>query len=142
MLQETMQAKTTYTPSKKFYLFDIFMGTTSASGPVKKTLSVGMATHVDGQHTYRLYLKTFISSEFFLMKENVQGNMDYAILTREEKHGSGKKYFYHRVGYAKILSGSNSGFLSLNWYLFPSVDLYMNLHPKDIRDVLDSTLEE
>lgn len=122
-------------PSKQVYFFDVFLGESDSDGRIKKIRSVGRAIHGDGQKVYKLQLKTFLNFDFYLMKEITRPGIDYSLFTREENHlGNGKKYFWHMVGEGRLQSGSNTGILALNWDVFPSGHIYMNLHPKDVRE--------
>lgn len=130
------------TPLRKLYLFDIFRGEVDSSGTIRKVRSVGIAAHGEGQKTYKVSLKTFINFDFFLMKESQNKNIDYALLTREAPKKAGRKYFWHMVGEGKLLLGANSGLLNLCWDVFPAENIYMSLHPKEVREVSDMSLQE
>lgn len=126
---------------RKLFIFDVFMGTFNEGGVLQKNRSIGMALHSEGQNTYKVQLKTFLNSEFFLIREKKKVGIDYAILTREPARNQGKKYFWHTVGEGKFLREPNTGFMSLQWDLF-GPNVYLDLHPKEVREVTDNRTDD
>jgi hypothetical protein len=113
----------------KVYRFDVFKGLVNKDGKVEKVCSVGHSTLYEGSTTYSIYLKTLLKDQFYLLPEqDVNRPFDFVILTREPSHMPGKKYFWNRVGTAKLLSDQNAGVMQLNFDLFNCVDLYLNFH--------------
>lgn len=120
----------------KVYRFDIFKGTTNEDGKVEKICSVGHSTLYEGSTTYSIYLKMLLKDLFYLLPEQDVGRpFDFVILTREPSNLPGKKYFWNRVGTAKILSDKNSGILKLDFDLFSSVDMYLSFHSSTMREL-------
>jgi hypothetical protein len=116
----------------RIYRFDVFKGRVDANGKIHKVRSVGVAYHGDGQGSFRLYLKTFLKDDFFLLPDRESGEVGlYSITTRMPSTFPGKKYFWHTVGTGKVLSGENAGFMHLSWDLLGGSDIYLNLYPKD-----------
>lgn len=121
--QNQMQSQKT-----KVHRFDVFKGTTNEEGKVEKIASVGHSTLYEGSTTYSLYLRMFLKDQFFLLPEQEAGRpFDFVILTREPSSLPGKKYFWNRVGTAKLLSDQNSGILKLEFDLLEA-ELYLNFH--------------
>lgn len=121
--QNQMQGQKT-----KVHRFDVFKGAINAEGKVEKVASVGHSTLYEGSTTYSLYLRMFLKDQFFLLPEQEAGRpFDFVILTREPSSLPGKKYFWNRVGTAKLLSDQNSGILRLEFDLL-EVELYLNFH--------------
>lgn len=113
----------------KVYRFDVFKGKVSEHGKVEKVCSVGHSTLYEGSTTYSVYLKTLLKDLFYLLPEQDVGRpFDFVILTREVSHLPGKKYFWNRVGTAKLLGEQNAGIMKLDFDLFVGVDLYLNFH--------------
>lgn len=113
----------------KVYRFDVFKGKMSTEGKVEKMTSVGHATLYEGSTTYSIYLKTLLKDLFYLLPEqDVSRPYDFVILTRETSSLPGKKYFWNRVGTAKLLGEQNAGIMKLEFDLFSNVDLYLNFH--------------
>ena len=110
------------------YRFDVFKGAADSEGRIAKIRSVGVAYHTDGLATYHIKLKTFLSDSFYLLPDEKSGQ--YSISTRAPSTLPGRKYFWHKVGEAKVMGGTNSGTLKLSFDLFAD-SLYMNLYPKD-----------
>lgn len=119
-------------PKKEHFRFDIFKGKETKEGKVLKLRSVGSATVAEGSATYHVHLKTLIGATFYLLPETKEKDApSYSILTREPSILPGRKYFWHKVGDAKLLTGENQGLLGLEWDLFPGASFYMNLFPKE-----------
>lgn len=96
---------------------------------MEKVCSVGHSTLYEGSTTYSVYLKTLLKDLFYLLPEqDASRPYDFVILTREPSSIPGKKYFWNRVGTAKLLSEKNAGIMQLEFDLFPGVDLYLNFH--------------
>lgn len=113
----------------KVYRFDVFKGKVNEEGKVEKICSVGHSTLYEGSTTYSVYLKTLLKDLFYLLPEQDAGRpFDFVILTREPSHLPGKKYFWNRVGTAKLLGDKNAGVMKLDFDLFTCVDLYLNFH--------------
>jgi hypothetical protein len=113
----------------KVYRFDVFKGKVSDAGKVEKICSVGHSTLYEGSTTYSIYLKTLLKDLFYLLPEqDVSRPFDFVILTREPSSLPGKKYFWNRVGTAKLLGEQNAGIMKLDFDLFSCVDLYLNFH--------------
>lgn len=120
----------------KVYRFDIFKGSTNEDGKVEKVCSVGHSTLYEGSTTYSIYLKMLLKDLFYLLPEQDVGRpFDFVILTREPSNLPGKKYFWNRVGTAKILSDKNSGILKLDFDLFAGVDMYLSFHSSTMREL-------
>lgn len=112
----------------KVHRFDVFKGTMNHEGKVEKITSVGHSILYEGSTTYSLYLRMFLKEQFFLLPEQEAGRpFDFVILTREPSSLPGKKYFWNRIGTARLLSDQNSGILKLEFDLL-DVDLYLNFH--------------
>ena len=123
----------------RIYRFDIFKGVKDSQGQIHKKRSVGVATHVENQATYRVHLKTFLKDEFFLLPEQTcSDKTEFTILTRMPSCQSGRKYFWHTVGTAKVLSDLNAGLMELKWDLFEEC-LFLNLCPRDSNDFCNET---
>jgi hypothetical protein len=113
----------------KVYRFDVFKGRIDDSGKIEKINSVGHSTLYEGSTTYTLYLRMFLKDQFYLLPEQEAGRpFDFVILTREPSSLPGKKYFWNRVGTAKLLGDQNSGIMKLDFDLLACVDLYLNFH--------------
>lgn len=113
----------------KVYRFDLFKGIVNGDGKVEKICSVGHSTLYEGSTTYSVYLKTLLKDLFYLLPEqDASRPFDFVILTREPSHLPGKKYFWNRVGTAKLLGDQNAGILKLDFDLFSCLDLYLNFH--------------
>jgi hypothetical protein len=113
----------------KVYRFDVFKGKMNEAEKVEKICSVGHSTLYEGSTTYSIYLKTLLKDLFYLLPEqDVSRPFDFVILTREPSSLPGKKYFWNRVGTAKLLGEQNAGIMKLDFDLFSCVDLYLNFH--------------
>lgn len=125
------------TPGKiKVYRFDVFKGSVNADGKVEKVSSVGHSTLYEGSTTYSVYLKMLLKDQFYLLPEQDVGRpFDFVILTREPSSLPGKKYFWNRVGTAKLMSEQNAGIMKLDFDLFSCVDLYLNFHGATTREL-------
>lgn len=124
------------TPGKvKVYRFDVFKGAVNDEGRVEKINSVGHATLYEGSTTYSIYLKTLLRDLFYLLPEqDTSRPFDFVILTREPSSLPGKKYFWNRVGTAKLLDEQNAGIMKLEFDLF-SVDLFLNFHGATTKEI-------
>ena len=123
-------------PKVKVYRFDVFKGEVNEEGKVEKVCSVGHSTLYEGSSTYSVYLKTLLKDQFFLLPEqDVSSPYDFVILTREPSSLPGKKYFWNRVGTAKLLSDQNSGTMELNFDLFSNLGLYLNFHGSTTKEL-------
>lgn len=119
----------------KVYRFDVFKGNTTDEGKVEKVCSVGHSTLYEGSTTYSVYLKTLLKDQFYLLPEqDMSRPFDFVILTREPSSIPGKKYFWNRVGTAKLLSEKNAGVMRLDFDLFSGIELYLNFHDALIRE--------
>jgi hypothetical protein len=119
----------------KVYRFDVFKGAINGEGKVDKVCSVGHSTLFEGSTTYSVFLKTLLKDQFYLLPEqNVNRPHDFVILTREPSSLPGKKYFWNRVGTAKLLSDRNAGIMKLDFDLFCGVDLYLNFHGSTVKE--------
>ncbi len=113
----------------KVYRFDVFRGRVTEDGKVEKVASVGHSTLYEGSTTYSLYLRMFLKDQFYLLPEqDVSRPFDFVILTREPSSLPGKKYFWNRVGTAKLLGEQNAGVMKLDFDLLACVDIYLNFH--------------
>ena len=113
----------------KVHRFDIFKGEAAENGKVEKICSVGHSTLYEGSSTYTVFLKMLLKDQFFLLPEqDVSRPYDFVILTREPSSLPGKKYFWNRVGTAKLLSDQNSGIMELYFDLFGELGIYLNFH--------------
>ena len=114
----------------KVYRFDVFKGKMNEEGKVEKVCSVGHSTLYEGSTTYSVYFKTLLKDLFYLLPEqDASRPYDFVILTREPSSIPGKKYFWNRVGVAKLLGDKNAGIMQLDFdLLFSGVDLYLNFH--------------
>ena len=123
-------------PSKsKLYRFDVFKGLTRENGKVDKLSSVGHSTHYEGSATYTVYLRMFLKDQFFLLPEReLDKPFDFVILTREPSSLPGRKYFWNRIGTAKLLTNQNSGIMRLNFDLLDPVELYLNFHDSTVKE--------
>lgn len=120
----------------KVHRFDVFKGTVNEDGKVEKICSVGHSTLYEGSTTYSVYLKTLLKDQFYLLPEqDMSRPFDFVILTREPSNLPGKKYFWNRVGTAKLLSEQNAGMMRLDFDLFGGVDIYMNFHGSTSREL-------
>ena len=126
MNSEKMQ---TQSGKVKVYRFDVFKGALNGEGKVEKVVSVGHSTLYEGSTTYTVYLRTLLKDVFYLLPEqDVSRPFDFVILTREPSSLPGKKYFWNRVGTAKLLGDKNAGIMKLEFDLFACVDLYLSFH--------------
>jgi hypothetical protein len=123
-------------PTKtKIYRFDVFKGKQNEDGKIEKICSVGHATLYEGSATYTIYLKTLLKDQFYLLPERDAGRpFDLVILTREPSGLPGKKYFWNRIGTAKLLSNQNSGIMRLEFDLFDKVELYLSFHDSTVKE--------
>lgn len=113
----------------KVYRFDVFKGAMNGEGKVEKLCSVGHSILFEGSTTYTVFLKTLLKDQFYLLPEqDVNRPFDFVILTREPSNLPGKKYFWNRVGTARLLGDENAGIMKLEFDLFAGVDLYLNFH--------------
>lgn len=119
------------------YRFDVFKGKKNAEGKVEKVCSVGHSTLYEGSSTYSVYLKTLLKDLFYLLPEqDASRPYDFVILTRELSSIPGKKYFWNRVGTAKLLGDQNAGVMELEFdILFAGVELYLNFHGAITKEV-------
>ncbi len=116
------------------YRFDVFRGKTNEQGKVEKIASVGHGTLYEGSATYTIYLKTFLKDQFYLLPERDQDRpFDLVILTREPSSLPGKKYFWNRVGTAKLLSDKNAGLMRLDFDLF-GAEIYLSFHDSTVKE--------
>jgi hypothetical protein len=119
----------------KIYRFDVFKGRQSEDGRIEKLCSVGHATLYEGSATYTIYLKMLLKDQFYLLPERDVGRpFDFVILTREPSSLPGKKYFWNRVGTAKLLSNQNAGVMRLDFDLLSNVDLFLNFHDSSTKE--------
>lgn len=117
------------------YRFDVFKGRMNDAGKIEKICSVGHSTLYEGSTTYSVYLRTFLKDQYYLLPEqDVARPFDFVILTREPSNIPGRKYFWHRVGTAKLLSEQNAGIMKLEFDLFNSVELYLNFHDAVVKE--------
>lgn len=120
----------------KVYRFDVFKGAVNPEGKVGKICSVGHSTLYEGSTTYSVYLKTLLKDQFYLLPEqDVSRPYDLVILTREPSNIPGKKYFWNRVGTAKLLGDQNAGIMKLEFDLFTTVDLYLDYHGSTTKEL-------
>ena len=119
----------------KVYRFDVFKGVTDAGGKVEKVCSLGHSTLYEGSTTYSVYLRTLLKDLFYLLPEQDVGRpFDFVILTREPSNLPGRKYFWNRVGTAKLLSDQNAGIMKLEFDLFGNVEIYLNFHDAVVKE--------
>lgn len=119
----------------KVYRFDVFKGIVNGVGKVEKVCTVGHSTLYEGSTTYSIYLKTLLKDQFYLLPEQDMARpYDFVILTRELSSLPGKKYFWNRVGTAKLLSEQNAGIMKIEFDLFSSAELYLNFHDAVIKE--------
>ncbi len=119
----------------KVYRFDVFKGSVNDAGKVEKICTVGHSTLYEGSTTYSVYLKTLLKDQFYLLPEQDMGKpFDFVILTRELSSLPGRKYFWNRVGTAKLLSDKNAGIMKLDFDLFVNVELYLNFHDAVVKE--------
>ena len=121
----------------KIYRFDVFKGKRNAEGKVEKVCSVGHSTLYEGSTTYSVYLKTLLKDLFYLLPEQDSSRpFDFVILTREPSSIPGKKYFWNRVGTAKLLDEQNAGIMVLDFdILFTGVEIYLNFHGATTKEI-------
>lgn len=120
----------------KVHRFDVFKGAVNDDGKVEKICSVGHSTLYEGSTTYSVYLKTLLKDQFYLLPEQEMSRpYDFVILTREPSNLPGKKYFWNRVGTAKLLSDQNAGMMKLDFDLFGGVEIYLNFHGSTTREL-------
>lgn len=120
----------------KVYRFDVFKGFTLPTGKVERIASVGHSTLYEGSATYTVYLRMFLKDLFYLLPERDASHpFDFVILTREPSTVPGRKYFWSRVGAAKLLSDQNSGIMRLDFDLFPGVELYLSFHDSTTKEI-------
>jgi len=131
-----MTPEQTQSGKVKVYRFDLFKGALNAEGKVEKVVSVGHSTLYEGSTTYTLYLRTLLKDVFYLLPEqDVSRPYDFVILTRELSSLPGKKYFWNRVGTAKLLGEQNAGIMKLDFDLFVGVDIYLNFHGATTKEI-------
>jgi hypothetical protein len=119
----------------KIYRFDVFKGRQNDDGRIEKICSVGHATLYEGSATYTIYLKMLLKDQFYLLPERDVGRpFDFVILTREPSSLPGKKYFWNRVGTAKLLSDQSAGVMRLDFDLIANVDLFLNFHDSSFKE--------
>lgn len=122
----------------KIYRFDVFRGQERDDGKIEKIVSVGHATLYEGSATYTIYLKMLLKDHFFLLPEREFGKPhDMVILTREPSNLPGKKYFWNRIGTAKLLSDQNSGIMKLDFDLIDTA-LFLSFHDSSVKEQNDS----
>ena len=122
----------------KIYRFDVFRGRESDDGKIEKVVSVGHATLYEGSATYTIYLKMLLKDQFFLLPEREFGKPhDMVILTREPSSLPGKRYFWNRIGTAKLLSDQNSGVMKLDFDLIDT-QLFLSFHDSTVKEQNDS----
>jgi hypothetical protein len=136
MVSKNSEDASLTSPSKtKIYRFEIFKGQAAADGKIEKNCSVGHATLYEGSATYTIYLRMFLKDQFYLLPEReVNRPFDFVILTRELSNLPGKRFFWNRIGTAKLLSDQNSGVMRLDFDLLNGVELFLSFH--------DSTMKE
>ncbi|MBI4404092.1 MAG: hypothetical protein HY537_08025 [Deltaproteobacteria bacterium] len=117
-------------PKLKVYHFEIFKGVKDEQGTIRRVRSVGRATHVDGQKTFRIKLATLEEVDFYLLPEKKFEGRDFSILRRKQADNLARKFLWNTVGEAKMLEGSNSGLMQLSWDIFGAQDIYMNMQPR------------
>lgn len=119
----------------KIYRFDVFRGREREDGKVEKVVSVGHATLYEGSSTYTIYLRMFLKDQFYLLPEReVEKPHDLVILTREPSNLPGKRFFWNRIGTAKLLSDKNSGILRLDFDLLHNAGLYLSFHDSSVKE--------
>lgn len=122
----------------KIYRFDVFRGQERGDGKIDKIVSVGHATLYEGSATYTIYLKMLLKDQFYLLPERDFGKPhDMVILTREPSNFPGKKFFWNRIGTAKLLSDQNSGIMKLDFDLIDTT-LYLSFHDSSVKEQNDS----
>lgn len=139
-IANNIQQNTGNNGKTKVYRFDIFKGNVTDHGKIEKVCSVGHSTLYEGSSTYSVYLKMLLKDSFYLLPEQDVGRpYDFVILTREPSNLPGKKYFWNRVGTAKLLSDQNSGIMKLDFDLFGSIDLYLSFHESTMKEIDNQT---
>ncbi len=115
---------------REIFKFDIFKGERAPDGRIVKVHSMGTASLAEGSATYHLHLKALLKDNFYLLPQGRdESQLGYAILTREDSLNGKRKFFWHRVGEAKVLDGHNHGLMALTWDLFPNAEIFMSLYP-------------
>lgn len=123
----------------KIYRFDVFRGRETDDGKIEKIVSVGHATLYEGSATYTIYLRMFLKDQFYLLPEREFGKPhDMVILTREPSNLPGKRFFWNRIGTAKLLSDSNSGVMRLDFDLLHGTALFLSFHDSTVKEQNDS----
>jgi len=122
----------------KIYRFDVFRGRERDDGKIEKVVSVGHATLYEGSATYTIYLKMLLKDQFYLLPEREFGKShDMVILTREPSNLPGKRFFWNRIGTAKLLSDQNSGIMKLEFDLIDTA-LFLSFHDSTVKEQNDS----
>lgn len=115
------------------FRFKILKGEKLQDGKIEKTFQAGVATLVEGQRNYTLYIYMLQNDQFYLVphKENPER---YYIMTRQPMKNPNRKskYAWNIVGQAK--ANSRQSCIELNFDLF-SVPLYMDIFPIEKRVV-------
>ena len=119
----------------KIYRFDVFRGRKREDGSIEKLASVGHATLYEGSATYTIYLRMFLKDQFYLLPEREFGKPhDMVILTREPSSLPGKRFFWNRIGTAKLLSEQSAGLMQLDFDLLQGTELYLSFHDSTVKE--------
>ena len=115
------------------FRFKILKGEKVPDGTIEKSHQAGVATLMEGQRNYTLYLYMFQNDQFFLVPHKLNPGR-YYIMTRQPMRNPNKKakYAWNIVGQAK--ANGHQGCIELYFDLF-SVPLYMSIFPIENRAI-------
>ena len=101
---ENVFSKLSSEARSKVYHFEVFKGVKDESGKINRIRSMGSASHIDGQKTFKVKLSTLEEVDFFLLPEKKFEGRDFTILRRRLADDLARKFVWKTVGEGHILS--------------------------------------
>jgi hypothetical protein len=113
------------------FRFRISKGEKQQDGKIEKKDQAGVATLLEGQNNYTIYIYMLQNDQFFLVphKENPE---KYFIMTRRPNRNPRKRTMYEWNVVGKGKANARQGCIELYFDLF-SVPLYMSIYPTEKR---------
>lgn len=117
------------------FRFKILKGEKQSDGKIEKTHQAGVATLIEGQRNYTVYIYMLQKEQFFLVphKQNAER---YYIMTRQPSNNPNKKSKYNWNIVGNAIANASQSCIELNFDLI-AVPLFMSIFPIENRSVLE-----